>query len=186
MTAVREILDLSIEPLTKDAAAAFGKALVFNGGVRPTSGGDWWRCWEGCAELSAGRQWAGFVRAQPSVPDIQEMEREPGTEMILPVNGEIVQVVALGTRDAAGVERPDGRSARAFFLKPGSALVMSPGVWHAAAFGLGREASYFYIAERRKAEESEGRCGWVEIAERIILRPRRARVAPGQVEEQVR
>src|SRR5690349_12963267 len=77
MNAVREILDLSIEPLTKGAAAIFGKALVFGGGVRPTSGGDWWRCWEGCAELSAGRQWAGFVRAQPSVPDIQEMEREP-------------------------------------------------------------------------------------------------------------
>lgn len=159
-----------MEPLTAEAAAPFGKALLFTA-TRPSSAGDWWRCWEGCAELSAGRQWVGFVRAAASTPDIHEMEREPGTEIVIPVAGEIVQMVAFGTRDAAGMERPDGQTARAFVVRPGTALLMSPGIWHAAAFGLGDETAYFYIAERRRAEESEGRGGWVETAERMILRP---------------
>lgn len=105
------------------------------------------------------------------MPDVREMEREPGTEIIIPVDGQIVQLVALGTKVAAGIERPDGRTAKAFLMAPGSALLMARGVWHAAAFGLGRECSYFYVAERRKAEESEGRGGWVEFAHRMKLRP---------------
>lgn len=174
MSAVREIREMWSEQLTVEAAAGFGKALVFDA-TRPTSTGEWWRCWEGCAELSAGRQWIGFVRATASVPDVTEMEREPGTEVIIPVNGEIIQVVAQGVRDATGVERPDGRTAHAFIVRPGSALLVYPGIWHAAAFGLRGEASYFYAAERRKAEDSEGRGGWMEIADRLILRARRAR-----------
>jgi ureidoglycolate hydrolase len=109
------------------------------------------------------------------------MEREPGTELIIPVSGEIVQFVARGVHDTSGLDRPDGRTARAFVVKPGSALLMNAGVWHAAAFGLNGEASYFYVAQRRKAEDSEGRGGWVELADRLILRPRADHMAPAQV-----
>ncbi|MFD1330168.1 ureidoglycolate lyase [Mycoplana ramosa] len=165
MSILREI---EIEMLRPETAAVFGRALVFDG--RPaTSSGEWWRCWEGCAELSAGRQWVGFVQASGGNPEIRSMEREPGTEIVIPVDGELVQVVATGTRDATGVERPDALEARAFVLKPGTALVMAPGVWHAAAFGLRGPTSYFYVAERRKAEDSEGRGGWVEFADRFRL-----------------
>lgn len=179
MSATRDIEEIGVEHLSAEAAAGFGKALVF-GVTHPTSDGEWWKCWEGCAELSEGRQWVGFVRAAGSMPDVTEMEREPGTELIIPVGGEIVQIVAYGIQDASGVERPDGRTARAFVLKPGSALVMNAGVWHAAAFGLNGETSYFYVAQRRKAEDSEGRRGWVELARRTILRPRADHTAQAQ------
>ncbi len=162
--------EIAIEPLTAAAAAGFGMALTFDT-LEATSRGEWWRCWEGCAQLSAGRQWVGFVRSDAAMPLVGEMEREPGTEIIIPVEGELVQLVANGTRDAAGVERPDGRSARAFMMKPGTALVMPAGLWHAAAFGLNGRAAYFYVAERRKAEDSEGRGGWVKLAGELLLRP---------------
>lgn len=164
MSVLREI---EVEDLSPAAAAEFGRALVFD--APATSQGEWWKCWEGCAELSAGRQWVGFVQAAAGNPDIIEMEREPGTEIVIPVTGEIVQVVAPGTCDQAGTQRPDALKARAFVLRPGTALVMAPGVWHAAAFGLNGPASYFYVAERRKAEDSEGRGGWVEFADRFRL-----------------
>lgn len=168
MTTLQEI---DIEPLTADTVAAFGTALTFDK-PEPTSYGEWWRCWEGCAQLSAGRQWVGFVRSKAAMPLVGEMEREPGSEIIIPVEDEIVQMVAHGTRDAAGVERPDARTARAFAMKPGTALVMPGGLWHAAAFGLYGEAAYFYVAERRRAEDSEGRGGWVKFAGDLLLRPR--------------
>ncbi|MGO4563334.1 ureidoglycolate lyase [Rhizobiales bacterium 3FA27D7] len=177
MSATRDIEEIRVEPLSAEAAQGFGKALLF-GATHPTSDGGWWKCWEGCAELSQGRQWVGFVQAGDSMPDITEMEREPGTELIIPVSGEIVQCVAHGVQDASGIERPDGRTARAFVVKPGSALAMNAGVWHAAAFGLKGEASYFYIAQRRKAEDSEGRGGWVELLGRLILRPRADQMVP--------
>lgn len=164
MSILREI---EAEPLTSENAAQFGKVLAFDGPA--SSAGEWWNCWEGCAELSQGRQWVGFVRSRAANPTIAEMEREPGTEIVLPVTGKVVQIVAAGTRDAEGTDRPDPLTARAFIIKPGTALVMAPGIWHAAAFGLGAPASYFYVAERRKAEDSEGRGGWVEIADGFRL-----------------
>jgi ureidoglycolate hydrolase len=166
-----DLQEIVIEPLTADALAGFGTALTF-GVPEPTSHGEWWRCWEGCAQLSAGRQWVGFVRSKAAMPLVDEMEREPGSEIVIPVEGEIVQMVAHGTLDGAGVERPDGRTARAFAMKPGTALVMPAGLWHAAAFGLNGEAAYFYVAERRRAEDSEGRGGWVKLAGELLLRPR--------------
>lgn len=121
--------------------------------------------------MSMGRQWVGFVTALAGMPLIGEMEREPGTEMIIPVSGAIVQVIALGDPDGRNMTQPDASTARAVLMQPGEALVMSPGVWHAAAFGLDKDASYFYVAERRKAEQSEGRLGWVEIADGVRLQP---------------
>lgn len=170
MSILREI---ETEALRPETAADFGRVLVFDGHAASSSG-EWWRCWEGCAELSAGRQWVGFVQTEGGSPEIREMEREPGTEIVIPVVGELVQVVATGTGDATGLERPDALKARAFVLKPGTALVMAPGIWHAAAFGLRGPASYFYVAERRRADDSEGRGGWVEFADRFRLACRTA------------
>lgn len=176
MSGVRYI---GIEPLTALAVADFGTAVLPNP-ARPTGTGPWWACWEGCAGLGDGQQWLGFVQAGAAPPEVTEMEREPGTELVIPVAGEIVQIVAHGLRDAAGVDRPDGRTARAFVLRPGQALMMNPGVWHAAAFGLNASAAYFYIARRRKAEDSEGRGGWVALAEGQVLQPHPGRMAPDQ------
>lgn len=172
MSILREI---EMEILSPETASRFGQALTFDD-KGPDSSGPWWRCWEGCAQLSPGRQWVGFVQATGDNPEIIEMEREPGTEIIIPVSGQLVQVVATGTCDRAGVERPDALKARAFIINPGSALLMAQGVWHAAAFGFSGPASYFYVAERRRAEDSEGRGGWVEFADRFRLLCRK----PGQ------
>lgn len=170
MSILREI---EIEELRPEMAADFGRVLVFDQNTASSFGG-WWKCWEGCAELSAGRQWVGFVQTEGGRPEIREMERERGTEIIIPVLGELVQVVTTSTDEANGRLRPDALKARAFVLKPGTALVMAPGIWHAAAFGLRGPASYFYVAERRKAEESEGRGGWVEFADSFRLSCRSA------------
>jgi len=167
MGAIRTI---AIERFEPHFIGKFGKPLSFSG-LQPTSTGEWWKCWEGCAELSAGRQWVGFVQAAAGTPLISEMEREPGSEMIIPVSGRIVQVVALSNPAGQTVARPDASTARAFLMEPGEALVIAPGVWHAAAFGFGADASYFYIAERRRAEQSEGRLGWVEISGGELLQP---------------
>lgn len=178
MTILREI---ETEALRPETVTEFGKALVFHGQAASSSG-EWWRCWEGCAELSAGRQWVGFVQADGGSPIIREMEREPGTEIVIAADGELVQVVAPSIFDANGVDRPDPLKARAFVLRPGTALLMAPGVWHAAAFGLRGPASYFYIAERRKAEDSEGRGGWVEFADRFQLNCRNSASRKGSVD----
>lgn len=172
MAQVRTVV---IEPLSPQSASKYGKALTFSD-VSATSVGDWWKCWEGCAELSAGKQWVGFVKAAAGIPLIAEMEREPGTEMIIPVSGTIVQTVALGDPEGRRAAHADASTARAFVVRPGEALVLAPGVWHAAAFGLDGEASYFYVAERRKADQSEGRLGWVTIADSKLLQP----VLPGK------
>ncbi|WP_347310811.1 hypothetical protein [Defluviimonas sp. SAOS-178_SWC] len=162
---------IAVQELSPDVVAGCGTALMSDPSIDSTSGGPWWQCWEGLAGLSHGRQWTGFVRATPGWPVIAEMEREPGTEIIIPVERPIIQVIAPSTKP--GIDRPKAEAARAVLIRPGTALVMAPGVWHAAAFGGDAAASYFYIAERRKAEDSEGRGGWVALADgmKIVCRP---------------
>lgn len=163
--------------LSPEAVAGFGTALM-SSDVAPTSGGPWWSCWEGLCGLSDGRQWVGFVRARAESPEISEMEREPGTEIIIPVDRPIIQVVAPGAGQDG--ERPDASRACALLIRPGTALLMNAGVWHAAAFGQDAVASYFYIAERRRADESEGRGGWVALTggKTILCRPAAAAPIP--------
>jgi len=175
------VYEIELQDLSPAAVAGCGSALMTDPGVAPDSLGDWWQCWEGLAGLSDGRQWTGFVQAAPGWPLVAEMEREPGTELIVPVDRPIVQVIAPAS--PAGEARPDAKAARAILVRPGTALVMAPGVWHAAAFGGNAAAAYFYIAERRRAEDSEGRGGWVALADGMQIRchPPQAAATEGRI-----
>ncbi len=69
--------------------------------------------------------WVDYRNADPLVG---RFEQHPLTQQaVVPLTGDIVQVVALSGPDGA----PDLETLRAFRLGPGVGLCMRPGVWHA-------------------------------------------------------
>ncbi|MFD1796055.1 ureidoglycolate hydrolase [Paracoccus aurantiacus] len=69
--------------------------------------------------------WVIYRNADPA---ITQLEAHTMTEQaLLPLTGEVIQIVAATGADG----RPEPASIRAFRLRPGQGIVMSPGCWHA-------------------------------------------------------
>ena len=64
-------------------------------------------------------------------------------QAVVPLIGEIIQVVALSDREGA----PDLATVRAFHLSPGVGMCMRPGVWHATRT-MGPEATCLMLTRR--------------------------------------
>jgi len=148
------------EPLTGAAFAPYGIAIVAVQPPAPKTGVDW-DCWFPLAALSAGQPSVGLVVTRPTQAPITAMEREPVTEMVIPVERAIVQLVALPGDLRDYTQQPDAATVRAFVVRPGQGIVMAPGTWHWAALPLEEPATYYFATEPHPPEPGREDSPWV-------------------------
>lgn len=164
-------LILPLQPLTREAFAPFGQAVPRPEG-RPTSFGDSFDCWFGVGTLHGADLRLGQVAARrPADGRITAMERHPDIELLMPATGPLIQVVAPGRdlRDAG--EQPRAEEALAFLIAPGEAVVVAPGVWHAAALPAETETLYWFAGLPHAPEPGREASPWIAFAGEAAVMP---------------
>jgi len=151
---------LASRPLEADAFAPFGRAVALPDGP-PTSAGKGFDCWFGMAELDARDLRLGQVRAFATDGTVTTMERHPDLELLIAVTGPLVQVVAPGRDLDDATEEPDADKAVAFRMEPGEAVVIAPGVWHAAALPVENETFYLFAGLPHPPEPGREASPWI-------------------------
>jgi ureidoglycolate hydrolase len=157
-------LTLPLLPLTREAFAPFGQAVPRPTGA-PTSFGESFDCWFGVGTLHGADLRLGQVVARrPCDGRITAMERHPDIEMLMPATGPLIQVVAPGRDLGDARERPCAEEAVAFLIEPGEAVVVAPGVWHAAALPAAGETLYWFAGLPHAPEPGRQDWPWIAFA----------------------
>ena len=151
---------LASQPLSLDAFAPFGQAVVQPAGA-PSSAGKGFDCWFNVAELTGQDLKLGQVIARRGDGMVEAMERHPDVEFLVPVTGPLIQVVAPGHDLGDATEQPRADEAIAFVLQLGEAVVVAPGVWHAAAVPVGDEALYMFAGLPHAPEPGREAGPWI-------------------------
>ena len=146
--------------LSAEAFEPFGRAVTLPSGS-PSSFGDHFDCWFNMAELTGRDLKLGQVIARRGEGIVATMERHPDIEFLLPVTGPLIQVVAPGRDLADNHEAPDAAEAIAFLLHPGEAVVVAPGVWHAAAMPVTEETLYMFAGLPHAPEPGREASPWI-------------------------
>jgi ureidoglycolate hydrolase len=139
-------------PLDEEGFRPFGRAIEIPAEPAVKRGEDW-DCWFALASLGSCSPGVGAVVTRPTQAAVTAMEREPASELLLPVTGAVVQAVGLPG------EEPDAETVEAFVVEPGQAIVMAPGTWHCAARPVTGEALYYFVTEPTPLEP--GQSPWV-------------------------
>jgi ureidoglycolate lyase len=135
------------QELTLEGFAPFGEAILIPK-TASSSFGKAWECWFPLGDLGDQIGSVGMVITSPTDGLIESMEREPTKEFLVPLRDPIVQAVAPPGDVEDPNEQPDPESVRAFIIRPGQAIIMSPGTWHWAAMPLSNEpATYLFVGE---------------------------------------
>lgn len=147
---------VTAEELSAEGIAGYGRAIEIPHDVEPRRGLGW-ECWFGPARMSAGEPLIGIVRTRPAHGMVPSMERHPTTEFLVPITGAVIQPLGLpGDFDDHGQD-PDPRTVRAFIVRPGQAILMTPATWHWAAIPLhDEEVLYYYLAIPHDLEPGRG------------------------------
>lgn len=153
----------SIKPqeLNENDFSPFGQIIHLPAHSAPKRG-ESWDCWNCILSMGENNPSIGIVNTRAFVGHIKEMERHPKTELIIPINGVVVQPVALPGSLGDVELKPNASSVRAFIIQQKMAVLLAPGVWHWAAIPLhDEEATYFYLTEPTMLDEKLG--SWVQF-----------------------
>jgi ureidoglycolate lyase len=151
------------EPLSAEAFRPFGQTVMPELGAEPDLSGSTWDCWYPIGRVEGSRPLAlGLVEARQLMGPVSHMERHEGrAELVIALDSPILQVVAPPT---SGSQPPEADSVRAFIVRPGEAVVLSPGTWHAAGAPVaGDPVRYMFGLPER--EESDVDSGWTPISD---------------------
>jgi ureidoglycolate lyase len=133
-------MPLSVEELTAECFAPFGRVVDFPG-QQPDASGDGWRWWAQTALLDrADRPYAvGYLKLEPTAISFDWAERHARSEeMVIPVDGALLLYAAA----------PDPDSFRVFRVEPGQAVILAKGTWHGAPLAAdGMAAALVLLAE---------------------------------------
>ena len=160
---------LRVERLTSERFAPFGQAIL-KPDADPTSNGNGWACWFDVGRLAGTDLRIGQVVARRTSKPVAVMERHPDEEFLLPVDGPLIQVVAPAGDLDDPTGRPDVGGAVAFRIGPGEAVVVAPGVWHAAALPMNEAALYYFTGLPHPPEPGREDSPWVPFADGSVLR----------------
>lgn len=159
------------EELTVEGFAPYGQAILVPEDPPPKTGEDW-DCWFGLGGLSESRPAVGIVLTRPTDGFIATMEREPTTEFLLPISGPVIQAVAVPGDLTDHSQQPDASTVRAFIIRPGQAIIMTPGTWHWAALPLDGETLYYFVTEPHPPEPGREASPWVPFKNGDTVRVR--------------
>ena len=134
-----------------------------------TSSGPGWECWCDIATLTEANMRLGQVLTQPANAPITVMERHPDEELLLPVTGTLLQALAKPGAMDNPAQEPDANEVMVFRIEPGEAIIIAPGVWHAAAIGLAHESLYFFAAVPHAPEPGREASPWVNFKGREAI-----------------
>ena len=151
------------EPLSAEAFRPFGQTVMPELGAEPDISGPTWDCWYPIGRVDGQRSLElGLVEARRLTGPISHMERHEGrAELVIALDLPILQVVAPVT---SGSQPPDAASVRAFIVRPGEAVVLAPGTWHAAGAPVAGD-SVRYMFGLPEREESDVDSGWTPISD---------------------
>ncbi|MGY8994881.1 MAG: ureidoglycolate lyase [Alphaproteobacteria bacterium] len=159
---------LNLIPLTAEGFAPFGRAVPMPSGS-PTSKGAGFDCWFNVAELTGQNLKLGQVVARRGDGSVRVMERHPDIELLVPITGPMIQVVAPGRDLTDATEQPRAEEAIAFVLQPGEAAVVAPGVWHSAAMPVDEETLYMFAGLPHAPEPGREASPWISFQGNRIL-----------------
>ncbi|MEK7475302.1 MAG: ureidoglycolate lyase [Candidatus Coatesbacteria bacterium] len=140
------LVEVAVEPLTPAAFKPFGEAIVVPEGQPPTADTGAARYWGGLAkDRFAEEVEFGMLSVAARPREVAELQRSVRSPTFLAgLSGEWVLVVAPPT--LAGRPLLASR-VRAFVVKPGQAVLLHRGTWHADPFPRG-ESGLFLVAVR--------------------------------------
>jgi len=123
------VIDIAIEPLTRDSFAPYGQLIAAGDGApdyaRPTL--DVWHL-DYASDAPFRIQ---IMRYSHKPMMFSRLERHLCvTEGRLPLNGAMSVLAVAGATLGAGGDMPDPSTVRAFLLDGSSGLIFKPGVWH--------------------------------------------------------
>ena len=99
-------------------------------------GWSWW-AETGLLPLDARPYSVGYLRLEPTRLEFNWVERHLKTvEMIVPIQGDCVMHVAAPNGPNELDRKPALEDYRVFRIRSGQAVILKPGVWHAAPFAL--------------------------------------------------
>jgi len=124
----------------------YGKILSVEKRAPEAEGKDF-SFWGSVGEIMCDKTSIGVVRSYPQrellCPSLEKHDNS--TETLIPVEGDIILVIALSNTD--NPEMVDKDTIRAVRVKQGDAITLLPSVWHYAPMVLDREVYTFVLFE---------------------------------------
>lgn len=147
-------------PVTPDNFARFGRVIEMTGsndtGLQLTAGPNWLDRYTLQPLVKVPPSLGRTVGPAVAAPIVTMERHSAAEEVILPAADPIVLTVA-APNEVPYASAPD---VHAFLIRPGTAVVMHPGTWHAACAGVDGPAAYFWLATCVGAESAP----WTDIA----------------------
>lgn len=160
MNITKNIINLIPKPLTVKGFAPYGQAVLGSKG-KPNYKGNGWISLFSAGKTHVPQGELGWVLTK--IPKqglvVAGMEREPEVEIIWPVTGPLIHVVALPGNLKKHSEQPDALTAKAFIIYPGQVIIMHPGTWHYASFPLEQKETFYYFLTKDHPREP----GWEDV-----------------------
>jgi ureidoglycolate lyase len=122
----------------------YGTVVCIPEDREPTASSDVIDYWSGLACLPAGEPIeVGIATVWSRTEGFREMERHLQTpELLVPLdNGMVIPIAPAG-------DVPDPANLRAFVIRPDTAVLLDPGVWHWVPYPLGNSTSFLVIFRR--------------------------------------
>jgi len=135
-----EIFEITPKVLSKNNFSEYGTAILKQKGKAPKYGKDW-DCWFALGKMGNIDASVGVVQTRLSDEKIDAMEAHGKPEFLVPIDGPIIQPVAVLNK----AEKPDARKVEAFIIYPGQSIVMKENIWHCAAIPLLSDSWYYFV-----------------------------------------
>lgn len=149
------------EELTVEGFSPYGQAILAPTTPAPKTGVDW-DCWFGMGRFGVCDPVVGMVLTRPTDGRVCAMEREDKVECLIPISGAVIQTVAVPGDLQDHTQQPDARTVRAFIVRPGQCIIMSPGTWHWASLPLEQsQVLYYFVTTPHPPEPGREASPWV-------------------------
>lgn len=141
---------IQVELLSSESFSEFGTVIAVPNS-EPTKQGDGWRCWNYISMMSVDTDIGlGIVETSTRPYEIELMERhDQREEMLLAVEGDIIQPVATYETLVDGNEKPKIDRVRCFLIKKGQGIILRKGIWHSPAFPVKGDTNYLFAIEKK-------------------------------------
>ncbi|ASN04254.1 ureidoglycolate lyase [Virgibacillus necropolis] len=128
----------------------FGKVIDIPN-TPPPKTGEGWDCWNYLAMMDTSVPMGmGLVNTKERNFCVEAMERHVSREeLLIPLEEEIIQPVAICQDINDPEERPDSNTVQCFRIKPGQGIIINKGVWHSPAYPVSGDTTYLFAIEKK-------------------------------------
>ena len=135
-----KVIEIKAKDLNETNFNKFGTAILKPTDSAPKIGKNW-DCWIALGKMGKIDATVGMVETRLTDENIDSMEAHGKPEFLVPIDGPIIQPVAVLNK----TEKPDARKVEAFIIYPGQSIVMRENIWHCAAIPLSSDSWYYFV-----------------------------------------